>query len=136
MAKIYADRIFLEINGNEVLDIESLDYDINENLTRVETMTRNRRSAGFRKGNKAISLTLTLAVEIDNPQINLALKDPATTANIVTEQGGERISFIDIEQEQQTATGSVGNTTKTLNLQALDYVDENGRSRLGELGLA
>jgi hypothetical protein len=135
MAKIYADRAFLEINGVEILDIESIDYDINENLTRVETMTRNRRSAGFRKGNKAINLSTTLAVETDRPQLNLALKDPAATMNLVIEMGGERLSFIDCEQSQQTGSGTVGNANKTLNLEAIDFVDENGRSRLSELQL-
>ncbi len=135
MAKLYADRMFIEINGVEVLDVESVDYDVNENLTRKETMTRNRRSAGFTKGNKAISLTVVLAVETDNPQLNLALKNPESTANLVAEMGGERLSFIDIEQGQQTGTGNVGTANKTLNLEAIDFVDENGRSRLSDFGL-
>jgi len=135
MANIFADRMFIELNGIEVAEVETADYTINENLTRVETMTRNRRSAGFRKGNKSIQLNLTLAIENLVAQINLALKDPASTANFVVIMGGDRLSFIDLEQGQQTGTGSVGTANKTLNLEAIDVVDENSRSRLGDFAL-
>ena len=50
--------------------------------------------------------------------------------------GGERLSFLDLEQSQQTGTGTVGTANKTLNLEAIDVVDENGRSRLADFGLA
>ena len=135
MGNFYADRYFLESGGVEIADIESLDYTVNENLTRVDTMTRNRKSAGFRKGNKQISLNATLAIESDRAQLNFALKDPAATLNLVVEVGGERLSFLDCEQGQQTGTGTVGTATKTLNLEAVDFVDENGFSRLSNLGL-
>lgn len=135
MAKIFADRIFMAINGFEVLELETLDWSFNPNLTRVETMTRNRRSAGFRKGNKAVNLTATLANPNDIAGINLSLKDPSNVATIVLEQGADKFTFIDVEQGEMTGTGSVGNATKTLNLEALDFIDENGNSRLSDLSL-
>lgn len=135
MAKIFADRIFVAINGFELVDLENVDWTFNPNLTRVETMTRNRRSAGFRKGNKAVSLVLTLATEREKAQINLALKNPANKATVVVEQGGDKFTFVDVEQGEMSGTGSVGNATKTLNLEALDFVDEKGNSRLGDLSL-
>lgn len=136
MAKLFADRAFVAINGFEILELENLDYTASENLTRVETMTRSRRSAGFRKGNKAVNLVLTLATEKDKAQINLALKDPANVASVVVEQGGDKYSFIDVEQSELSGTAAVGNATKTLNLEALDFVDEKGNSRLSDLSLA
>ena len=135
MGKFYADRMFLESGGNEIVDIETMDLTVNENLTRKETMTRSRRSAGFTKGNKAISMNVTLGVESDKAQINIALKDPAATLTLVAEIGGDRFSFIDVEQSQMTASGTVGTASKTLALEAIDFVDENGRSRLSDLGL-
>lgn len=135
MGKFYADRMFLEAGGNELADIETMDLTVNENLTRKETMTRNRRSAGFTKGNLAISMNVTLAVEADRPQINIALKNPASTLTLVAIIGGDRFSFIDVEQGQMSATGTVGTATKTLALEAIDFIDENGRSRLSDLGL-
>lgn len=135
MAKIFADRAFLAINGFEILELENLDWTFNPNLTRVETMTRTRRSAGFRKGNKAVSLVLTLAQENDKAQINLALKNPANKATVVVEQGGDKYTFVDVEQGEMTGTANVGNATKTLNLEALDFIDERGNSRLGDLSL-
>lgn len=136
MAKLYADRAFLEINGEEIADIEDIDYQVIENLTRVETMTRNRRSAGFRKGNLGIALTLGLAIEIDRPQLAMRLKAPNATANVVVEMGGERLSFKDVEQSQQSGNASVGNAKKTLQLEAIDFVDENGRSRMSDFGMS
>ena len=135
MAKIFADRSFIAINGFELLEVENVDYTFNPNLTRVETMTRDRRSAGFRKGNKAVSLVLTLAVESDKAQINLALKDPSNKATVVLEMGGDKFTFVDVEQGEMSGTSSVGSATKTLNLEALDFVDEKGNSRLGDLSL-
>lgn len=136
MAKLFADRIFIAINGFEILEVENVDYTFNPNLTRVETMTRNRRSAGFRKGNKAVSLVITLATENDKAQINLGLKQPSSKATIVAEQGGDKFTFVDVEQGEMSGTASVGNSTKTLNFEALDFVDENGNSRLGDLSLS
>ena len=69
----------MEINGEEAGDIESLDYTVNENLTRVETMTRNRRSAGFRKGNMGINLNVTMAVQFDKPALAVRLLPPINT---------------------------------------------------------
>lgn len=135
MAQLFADRAFVAINGFEVLEVENVDWTFNPNLTRVETMTRNRRSAGFRKGNKAVSLVLTLATKIDVSQINLALKNESDQVTVSVEQGGDTFTFVDVEQGEMSGTASVGNATKTLNLEALDFVDENGNSRLGDLGL-
>lgn len=135
MAKLFADRIFVAMNGFELAEVENLDYTVSDNLTRVETMTRSRRSAGFRKGNKAINLVLTLATEKDKPQINIALKDPSSILTVVLEQGGDKFTFIDNEQSEMSGTASVGNSTKTLNLEALDFVDEKGNSRLSDLSL-
>lgn len=135
MSKFYADRIIVAINGVEQLDVESMDFNINENLTRVDTMTRNRRSAGYRKGNAAIQLTPVFAVAQDQAQINLALKDPTQEVTVIAEQGGDRFTFTGIEQGELAATGRPGESTKTLTLQAIDYVDENGQSRLGDIGL-
>ena len=136
MAKIYADRAFIEINGTEVADVESLDLTVSESLSRVETMTRNKRSAGFRKGNKVVNGSFTLAVESDRSQVNLGLKDPSSTANLAFTMGGERFSVIDVEEAEMSHSGSVGNATKTIRFEALDVVDENGRSRLADFGLS
>lgn len=135
MGRIFCDRAFLECNGEEIADVETVDYSVKENLTRVETMTRNRRSAGFRKGNMGISLTCGLAIEIDKVALAVRLKSPGAVANLVVEMGGERLSFKDVEQAEQSGTASVGNAKKTLQLEAIDFVDENGRSRLSDFGL-
>ncbi len=135
MSTLFADRAFVSMNGFEIAEIENIDYSFNPNLTRVETMTRSRKSAGFRKGNKAISLVLTLAIKNDEAQINLALKEPSNVLTVGVEMGGDKFAFIDVEQGEMSGTATVGTATKTLNLEALDFVDEKGQSRLSDLSL-
>ena len=136
MGKIYADRAFIEINGTELAGAENVDLNVNENLTRVDTMTRTKRAAGYRKGNLVVNGSFTLAVESDRPQVNLALKDPSLTANLAFIMGGERFSVIDVEQAEMSHSGTVGNATKTIRFEALDIVDDTGRSRASEFGLS
>ena len=50
--------------------------------------------------------------------------------------GGDKFTFVDVEQGEMSGTSSVGNATKTLNLEALDFLDEKGNSRLGDLSLS
>ncbi len=134
--KLFADRVFVIINGFEVVEVEATDYSANKNLTPVDTMTRNKRSLGFRGGNLAIALNLTLAVESAKAQINLALADEAADISVGVEMGGDSFLFTQVVQNEISGTGTVGNATKSLALLAVDFTDENGRSRLSDLNLS
>jgi len=133
--KLFADRLFFIVNGFEVAEVESLDFSANKNLTPVDTMTRNKKSLGFRGGNLAVTCNVVLAVEADKAQINLALADPTADISIGVEMGGDSFLFTEVAQNEISGTGTVGNATKSLALLALDFTDENGRSRLADLGL-
>lgn len=133
--KLFADRMFVTVNGFEILELESVDYSANQNLTPKETMTRNKRNLGFSAGNLAVTLNLTMAVEADKAQINLALADPTADINVGAEMGGDSFLFTGVAQNEISGTGSVGAASKTLALLALDFTDENGNSRLSDIGL-
>ena len=133
--KLFADRMFIIVNGFELVEAESIDFTSNRNLTPVDTMTRNKKSLGFRGGNLAVSLNVTLAVEADVAQVNLALAEPTADISIGVEMGGDSFLFTEVVQNEISGTGSVGNATKSLALLATDFTDENGGSRLGDIGL-
>lgn len=133
--KLFADRAFVIINGFESTDIESIDFTASKNETPVDTMTRNKRSIGFRGGNLKVDLNLTFAVENAVAQLNLALADPTADISIGVEMGGDSFLFTEVSQNELSGTASVGAATKSLALQAIDFVDENGRTRLADIGL-
>ena len=126
--KIFADRVFLTMNGFELLNVKSAGLKMNMNLSRVETMTRNYKTAGYKHGNRSYQLTLGLDIESKKAQIDLALADPAADINCVFECGGERYIATGLAQADANIDGSVGDASKSINLEALDCVNENGVS--------
>jgi hypothetical protein len=126
--KLYADRAFIQVNGNEVADCVSASCSADESVSPVDTMTRNYRSAGYKKGNKKVSLKLGLAITRKQAQIDMALADDDAEINIVFECGGERYIAKDCMQASMNMDASAGEASKSLDLMALDLVDENGNS--------
>jgi hypothetical protein len=128
VTKLFADRAFLTINGFEALHVKSSNLQCSENMARVSTMTRNRRDAGFKFGNRSIQITAELEIEADRAQIDLALAKGTVDIGLVYECGGERYTATGIRQGSFSLQGSVGEGSKSLNLEALDLVNENGSS--------
>ena len=126
--KEYADRAFVTINGIAAADVQTANVARTQNLTRVETMTRNKRSAGFKKGNLGVTGSLELAIKKLQAQIDLAIIDPSVEVNLVFEVGGDRYTVKDLAESDMTLTGSVGDGTKSINFEAIDIVNENGFS--------
>lgn len=126
--KLYADRAFVEVNGNEVADLVSADCNADQALSVVDTMSKNYRSAGYKKGNLKVSLKLTMAITRKQAQIDMALADDEAEVNAVFICGGERYIAKDLAQSTMALTGSVGDASKSLDLMALDLVNENGNS--------
>lgn len=126
--KLYADRMFFEVNGNEAADVVSGEINSDESLQVVDTMTRNYRSAGYKKGNKKVTLKLELAIQRNRAQIDLALADEDAEVNVVAICGGERYIAKDVGQAAMGLRGNVGDASKSLDLLAIDLVNENGAS--------
>lgn len=133
MGVLYIDRMFVSINGVEVLDIESASLKVSDGTKFVPTMTRNRRNKGTVKGNRDISGNLAVAVQstLGTPKIENIDFNSQDVA-ITMEHGADRytlvgVDFVDLEQSAQ-AVGSEGK--KTFNMLATDIIDQVGNSAL------
>ena len=126
--KLFADRGFVSINGVEVTHLTSANISRSNNATPKETMTRNRRNAGFSLGNISINLDLELAIEKKLAQIDTALANDDADIKVVFECGGERYTVIDCVEAEMSISSSVGDASKSLKLIGLDIVNENGDS--------
>lgn len=134
MTKLFADRGFLVINGVEAAHVKNISVTKDEGLSVVNTMTRNRRSAGFKKGNLSVSGSLELDIEATQAQIDLAFKY-GQEINVVFEAGGERHTIIGFEQASAGINSSVGDASKSISFIALDLVNENGPAVNSNIGL-
>jgi hypothetical protein len=126
--KLYADRMFIEVNGNQVADCMSAEINADESLSTVDTMTSNYRSAGYKKGNKKVTIKMELAITRKQAQIDMALADDDAEINVVAICGGERYIAKDCAQASMGVRGSTGDASKSLDLMALDLVNQNGDS--------
>jgi hypothetical protein len=134
-AKYYADRGFITINGVQKVNLKSVSWTVDESLTRVETMTANRTSAGYKKGNRKISGKMELEVQDDKAEIDLAFLY-GQDVNIICQLGndGERWSLGGIAQASQEFSGSVGDASKSLSFEALTAVNEGGPGVNSDIG--
>jgi hypothetical protein len=63
MSQLYADRVFLSMNGTEAQDVQSATLEQNRNSKAVRSMTRKPFNTGFVEGNRDIKITATIAVQ-------------------------------------------------------------------------
>lgn len=124
----YADRAFISINGVEVADVKTASVTRTQNLSRAETMTRNKRTSGFKKGNLSVTGSYELDIKALQASIDIGIADPDVEVNMVFEVGGDRYAVKDMAESDMTITGSVGDAGKSTNFEAIDIVNENGAS--------
>lgn len=135
MAKYYADRGFITINGFEAFAVKDINIDVDDKITQVDHMTKNYRGSGFKRGNRSVSISLGLDIPEKKAQLDLALVDPAKQVNLVCTIGGERHQAIDVVQPSFNLSASVGDAGKKINLVALDLVNEKGQAVNADIGL-
>lgn len=127
----YADRAFLSINGQELVDVKSASFRGGHNRNRVSTMTRDGRDKGYTEGNEMAMIDFTVAVrQLEGlpklHQIDFEGNDVA----MVFECGAERIlcngGWIDEREINASGVGAEADARYTFH--ALSTVDENGSS--------
>lgn len=130
MVNFFADRAYATMNGREVALLKSIKWTVDDAVTRVDSMSRDRRSAGWKRGNRKVTGSFEFDVRDDQPQPDLSFLYGKDGVNITMALGSksERWSLIDIVQTTMDYTGSVGETGKTINFEARDCVNENGES--------
>ena len=133
MSTLYADRMFVSVNGVEILDVESVNLRVNDGTKAVPTMSRNRRHKGFVKGNRDISMSVVAAVQnaLGSPKLESIDYNNQDVA-ITIESGADRytmvgVDFVDMGQD---ASGVGSETKKSFNMVALDIIDQVGNSAL------
>ena len=133
MSTVYADRVFISMNGVEMLDVESVTTRQTDGTKYVPTMTRNRRNKGFVKGNKDINLSVVVAVQntLGSPKLESLDYDNNDVA-LTYEQGADRYTFvgINIVDTEQAGSGVGSEGKKTFNFLAIDFIDQVGNSSL------
>jgi len=129
MSQMYADRIFISVNGFEMIDVQSVQVRHNFNRKAVQSMTRNRRNKGFTSGNLDISLTVQIAVQnqVARPKFD-AIDYETNTVALTAIFGAEQLTYLDCFLVDNDDNGSgVGNEVQsTFNFGALDYKDPIG----------
>lgn len=131
----FADRAFIAINGKQLVHLKTAKWTIDEGIQRVETMTANKRTAGYKKGNKKVTGSFELDVEDTKAQIDLAFAYGNDVTIVATLGGGERYQLIGVVQTTQDLSGSVGETSKSINFEALDAINESGPTVNADIGL-
>lgn len=134
--KLYADRGSLFINGKFAFDVTAIDLSIDEAISVAETMTQDRISLGYKKGNKKVSGSFKFELDDQKAQIDLSFQY-GNSINIVAAFGtnSERYNIKDLVQNTQSLTSSVGSADKTINFMALDAINEGGPAVNSTVGL-
>lgn len=133
MGTLYADRGFISINGVEALDVENITVRETDGTKPVPTMTRNRRTKGFVKGNREITCSFSVAVQnkLGTPKIE-DIDFENNSVALTFEHGADRYSLINLDHadNEQSAPGVGSEGKKTFNLVATDKIDQVGNSSL------
>ena len=133
----YADRGTLLINGVAALHVKSLKFTIDEAITVVNTMSANKRSAGYKQGNRKITGSFELEIPDNQAQLDLSFayqnNDISVTAMIG--KNSEKYTLSGLVQTNQDLSSSVGETAKTINFEALDAVNQGGPTVNSIVGL-
>lgn len=134
--KFYADRGALYIEGKFLTDVVSIDCSVDEAISVKETMTADKISLGFAKGNKKVSGSFQCEIEDDKAQIDLAFAY-GREINVVFAVGkaSERLNIKGLVQNSLALKSSVGSSDKTISFLALDAINEGGPSVNSSIGL-
>lgn len=129
MSQMYADRIFVSVNGFEMIDVQSVQVRHNFNRKAVPSMTRDRRNRGFTQGNLDISLTVQVAVQnqVARPKFD-AIDYEANDVAITAIFGADQLTYLScfLVDNDDNGSGIGAEVTSTFNFGALDYKDPIG----------
>lgn len=138
MATKYADRAFININGQILSDLQSASLKITKNARAVPSMTRDGFNKGFVQGNTDIDITCQVAVQnlLASPKIE-AIDFEANDVSATFECGSDvyTATGLYLKDTDQSAGGIGDEVKKTWNFGALKLVDAVGNSALFNIQL-
>jgi hypothetical protein len=131
----YADRGFVTINGVQKVNLKSCKWTVDEAVSRVETMTADRTTAGFKKGNRKCTGSMELDVPDSKAEIDMAFLY-GQEVSIVCQLGtsGERWTLSGVVQTNQDMSASVGEAMKSINFEARTASNEGGPAVNSQIG--
>lgn len=138
MAMKYADRAFVSVNGNNILDLQSSSLKQNKNARQVKSMTPDGFDRGFVQGNVDCDISAVVAVEnlLASPKledIDYSANDVAITYICGADQYTAKGVFL--KDVDMSASGVGEEVKKTFNFGALQVIDAVGNSALFSISL-
>lgn len=138
MATLYADRAFISVNGQQLVDVQSAQLKQNHNRKAVKSMTPDGYDRGFVQGNKDIDITITVAVEnaLARPKldaIDYAGNDVQLTFQVGADQYIATGLFLKDNDDNSPGVGEEAKAS--FNFGALKVTDATGNSSLFNLSL-
>jgi hypothetical protein len=138
MATKYADRAFLSVNGQKLVDVQSATLRQNKNARVVPSMTDDGFNRGFVQGNTDIDITATIAVRTKQSRAKLeAIDYESSDVQLTFVCGAEQFIATGLFcKDVEDSAGGVGDEVKaTFNFGATRLQDAVGNSALFSLVL-
>lgn len=135
MGMLYADRMFLNMNGTRLVDLQSASIRRNMNARAVPSMTPDGFNRGFVQGNQDIDVNAVIAVENDLARPKLELIDYKNNdVSITAVVGADQyvIGPLFVKDAEDSAPGVGEEVKTTFNWGALRITDAVGNSVLGQ----
>lgn len=133
MAIKYCDRMFVTINGQRVVDLQSASVKQNHNAKEVPSMTPDGFNRGFVRGNTVIDVTVQIAVQnaLSRPKFE-SIDYEANDVQITAVFGADQLVMTGLFlKDNDDNAGGVGDEVKTtFNFGALRIQDAVGNSSL------
>lgn len=122
MATLYADRVFIDIEGT-VVECKEGTYNASRDQEMVSTMNRKGRGKGYVDGNPSFELSLVVPQPEDGHVVDFEkfFLDKTLFTTVFEYNGGQARTFVDCKIKEIDQSGSEGEgIDTTLTVDALD----------------
>lgn len=135
MALLYANRGFISVNNQKLIDVKSIELKLNRNAKAVPSMTVDGFNTGITLGNWEIDFSFEIAVEDQLSSPKLELIDWSTVSGQLTAAFGNASDLWTLanifNKDMTTRSPAPGDeVTKSWNFGALKMLDGAGNSSL------
>jgi hypothetical protein len=120
---IYADKIVVEVNGQEIAEVASVEFKDDLKAEAVPTMNSQNKALGYRAGVPAYDLTIEVIVPNDGDEYDWnSLAPKGDTFNVIGICGAKRETYGPCFVKTIGKKGAVNsNVTRSLDIGALDH---------------
>jgi len=135
MAMLYANRGYISINNQRLVDVSRIELKVNRNARAVNSMTPDGYNTGFTQGQYELDMTFEISVENELSSPKLEMIDWASVSGQLTAAFGDNsdvwtLTGLFIKDATTSAPAPGEPVTKTYNFGALKILDQVGNSSL------